>query len=191
VAIALATFATYQHMYGDLNKTTVITVLAINNLMRLPMAIMPNAIAAASEALVSARRLDAFLFSHNEVPKRKKLPQATRTIQQPQQAEDVVIRDAVFDWSQYQTGEQAQRTKSQKKVQPEDGKSKIDEKASGGGSSDNVGSGGRFFLSVPELSVPRGALVAICGAVGSGKTTLINSIIGETTLVHLHSLTPS
>ena len=39
-------------------------------------------------------------------------------------------------------------------------------------------------LSNINLAIPRGLLVGLCGSVGSGKSSLLASVLGELRLVH-------
>ena len=41
-----------------------------------------------------------------------------------------------------------------------------------------------FTLTVPEFTARPGELVAVCGRVGAGKSSLINAILGNMQLVH-------
>lgn len=41
-----------------------------------------------------------------------------------------------------------------------------------------------FSLKVPEFTARPGELVAVCGRVGAGKSSLINAILGNMQLIH-------
>ena len=66
ILISFCTFVVYDAFYDDLNIDLMITVVVYINLIRLPMAIMPRAIASLAEAFVSAKRLERFLCFGDE-----------------------------------------------------------------------------------------------------------------------------
>lgn len=45
-----------------------------------------------------------------------------------------------------------------------------------------------FVLTVPEFHVKKGEIVAVCGRVGSGKSSLIHAILGDMEKVSIPSL---
>ena len=75
ILISFCTFVAYDYFYDDLNVNLMITVLAYINLIRLPMAIMPRAVGALAEAVVSAKRLERFLCCADEVSPQSKRDQ--------------------------------------------------------------------------------------------------------------------
>lgn len=65
-----------------------------------------------------------------------------------------------------------------------DPKNNINVPSSGTGSLDDVSSSnfGGFSLEIDDLSITKGELVCVIGVVGSGKSSLLNAMLGELVL---------
>lgn len=61
ILVTLTTFAAYVILGGNLTASKTFTSLSLLNLLRFPLAILPNILNAASEAMVSLRRVSTFL----------------------------------------------------------------------------------------------------------------------------------
>ena len=69
---SLATFLLQAYTEGDLETTEVFTVLALFNVLRFPLAVLPMGVKAAAEAREGFRRLSKFMMQDND---RKQLPE--------------------------------------------------------------------------------------------------------------------
>ncbi|MGH0130137.1 UNVERIFIED_CONTAM: hypothetical protein FKN15_041188 [Acipenser sinensis] len=133
--VALSTFAVYvlvdENNILDAEKAFV--SLALFNILRFPLNMLPMVISSMVQASVSLKRLHVFL-SHEELEEdsvdRKAITGSTDSIS---------IVDGMFSWS--------------KNAPPS--------------------------LKRINVSIPEGALVAVVGHVGSGKTSLFSALLGE------------
>ncbi|XP_033886772.3 multidrug resistance-associated protein 1-like isoform X3 [Acipenser ruthenus] len=133
--VALSTFAVYvlvdENNILDAEKAFV--SLALFNILRFPLNMLPMVISSIVQASVSLKRLHVFL-SHEELEEdsvnRKAITGSTDSIS---------IVDGMFSWS--------------KNAPPS--------------------------LKRINVSIPEGALVAVVGHVGSGKTSLLSALLGE------------
>ena len=136
--VAVATFALYVLTGNELDVARVYTTLALFNVLRFPLMMVPRAIGSAVEAGLSVERLGAFLGAPEVVP----LPPvdgASNPLRESSAA--VWARGADVDWP---------------------------------------GAAATPLLRGVDLEVPRGALCAVVGETGSGKSGLLASLLGET-----------
>ncbi|KAJ7116424.1 ABC transporter [Mycena epipterygia] len=142
-------FVTYSLTGHTLEPAVVFASLTLFNLLRLPLMFLRTSIA---DALNASHRLhDVFV---------------AETFQETQVRDDkldvaIEVNDATFTWDgpppEVEEAAAAARALEQAKVDEE----KV------------------FKMSNLTFSIPRGQLVAIVGAVGSGKTSLLQGMIGE------------
>ncbi|XP_043087211.1 multidrug resistance-associated protein 1 isoform X2 [Puntigrus tetrazona] len=133
--VALSTFAVYvlvdEHNILDAQKAFV--SLALFNILRFPLNMLPMVISSMVQASVSMKRLRVFL-SHEELDEDNvERPAITAT------SDSIRIVDGAFSWS------------------------KDDSPA----------------LKRINVHIPEGALVAVVGHVGSGKSSLLSALLGE------------
>ncbi|XP_062841096.1 multidrug resistance-associated protein 1 [Trichomycterus rosablanca] len=133
--VALSTFAVYvmvdEHNILDAQKAFV--SLALFNILRFPLNMLPMVISSMVQASVSMKRLRVFL-SHEELEENSvdRKPIASSP-------DSIVITDGTFSWSK----------------------------------------GDSATLKSINVRVPEGALVAVVGQVGSGKSSLLSALLGE------------
>ena len=158
-AVALAVYATIQH--GNIDAATLFTCLTTFGMLRFPLMLYPTALASYSQALISTKRLAAFLcldevnsdkfqdYSHNE------------------DSEVVVeLKDVTVYWAD-------PRTPIQKEVLNEKNKQVKTTPTSETQDFSNP------VLENISLQIKKGELIAVVGGVGQGKTALLNTILKE------------
>nr|AYM45159.1 ATP-binding cassette subfamily C member 1 [Carassius auratus] len=133
--VALSTFAVYvlidEHNVLDAQKAFV--SLALFNILRFPLNMLPMVISSMVQASVSMKRLRVFL-SHEELDEDNvERPAITAT------PDSIRIVDGAFSWSK----------------------------------------GDSPTLKRINVRIPEGALVAVVGHVGSGKSSLLSALLGE------------
>eukprot|EP00743_Colponemidia_sp_Colp-15_P007019 GILK01007575.1.p1 GENE.GILK01007575.1~~GILK01007575.1.p1 ORF type:complete len:1529 (-),score=302.56 GILK01007575.1:186-4727(-) len=158
IIVSLATFALYTLMGNDLDAATAFTALALFNILRFPLTMLPQVITSLVEASVSIKRVAGFLacneidpdvvtrLPYESVSRIKRYKPNGRNVQNdPWVAKDaaamVVIENGTFSWG--------------------------------------TNTNGLPDLRNINLSVPEGALVCVVGSVGGGKSSLLNAILGE------------
>ncbi|KAH9518523.1 Multidrug resistance-associated protein 1 [Bulinus truncatus] len=133
VLVSLSTFAVYVLSSPDniLDAEKAFVSLALFNILRFPLSMVPNVITNIVQANVSLKRLQKFIDN----------PELDPYGVDKQDSEDsiaVKIEDASFSWEE-----------------------------------------GNTILSDINLSVEEGSLVAVVGAVGAGKSSLLSAMLGE------------
>ncbi|KIO14761.1 hypothetical protein M404DRAFT_118392 [Pisolithus tinctorius Marx 270] len=164
-------FVTYTLTSHNFNTAVIFSSLILFQLLRQPMMYMPRALAAIPDAASALERLsDVF---------RAELIKGETMVIDKSQEEAILIRDATFEWESSE---------------------KIDQRRSGsrGGRKGGHAETGKekdelrkdtpvFKVQGVNLTIPRGRLVAVVGPVGSGKSSLLQGIIGEMRKVSGHA----
>ncbi|KAF7297335.1 Multidrug resistance-associated ABC transporter protein [Mycena indigotica] len=182
VLASVLSFITYALSGHNLDIAIIFSSLQFFNIIRMPLAFIPFVLSALSDALVAFRRIGAFLTA-------EELPEPYLIADTQTNAVDV---DASFTW---ETVEKLDGSKfgAKKGKGPGGGKGKKsgkDIKKSRSvlpTTSSDPASGAvtpaeeekPFELKNLKMTVPRGAFIAIVGRVGSGKSSILQALIGE------------
>ncbi|WVW81052.1 hypothetical protein I302_103043 [Kwoniella bestiolae CBS 10118] len=154
---AVLTFVTYGLTGHELNAAIIFSGLQYFNVLKTPISFLPMCFTAVSDALVGIRRIGSLLRSEEIPPKLNINDQSKYAIE--------VKGDFQFE----SQPESSDKTPDALNKEEEDDK---DEKGS-------VRSIGPFALREINLKIPRGSLVCIVGRVGTGKSALLSSLIGD------------
>ncbi|BEI91781.1 uncharacterized protein CcaverHIS019_0406010 [Cutaneotrichosporon cavernicola] len=184
VLATILAFVTYSLTAHDLQPATIFTSVTLFNLMRMPLMMWPMTLSATADAINALGRLQAVFDAEVTTDER---------VIDPDLKEAVLIKDASFTWDAAPPIEdevvklEAKLAAAQKGVKPagkspkkskdkEGKKSGIQTPAAGpqGNSQDDV-----FQLKDINLSIPSGSLTAIVGPIGSGKSSLLQGLMGE------------
>ena len=177
-------------MYGaaELNVPKVVAVLGYMNLMRLPMALTPKMLGAFVDSLVSYGRLGTFLFKGDEIVERKKFPR----IKKNQKYIVQVKKNSTFTWFNNTTTTSTTSTTSAATKESEiEVTAELEETPKQQttlhtateemfGETKNNNNNKQWKLQIKEtLNINTGALVAVVGLVGSGKSSFLSAILNE------------
>jgi ATP-binding cassette, subfamily C (CFTR/MRP), member 1 len=195
VLAAILSFVTYSLSGHRLDVATVFASLQLFNVVRMPLAFFPFVFSSCADALVAMQRIGKFL-SAEEAPRGYEIDQA---------AEDALRVDADFAWevTAKAAGDKfagaggrggrggarggrgggrgaksdggrggffSRKKKDAPKTTSEEDKEKDKEKEK---------EDPPFAMSNVRLQVPRGGFVAVVGKIGSGKSSLLQGLIGE------------
>ncbi|KAJ7607493.1 multidrug resistance-associated ABC transporter [Roridomyces roridus] len=165
VLAAVLTFITYALTGHDLNISVIFSSLQLFNIIRAPLTLLPIVLAALSDALVSFARIGKFLSA-------EELPEPYLIDGEMKNAVEV---DANFVWEGVGQVEKGKFGvgRSGKKGLPLTNAD--DEKSDSSSNEEDK----PFELRDLKLQIPRGAFVAIVGRVGSGKSSILQALIGE------------
>ncbi|GMF61674.1 unnamed protein product [Phytophthora fragariaefolia] len=187
------TLGIYVLIHHTITVVEAFTLVAMVNICRTALNQLPQAIAGISKAKISYARLDAFLTSdevaaqpflladHETTAPTSKSPLLgnSKEIQGAAIGRGCIsIRDASFEWPSTSQTEvivvTSERSESATavKIEPEASNAESPAKKTATG---NLA----FKLEGVNLEVERGSLVMIVGKVGSGKSSLLNAILGE------------
>ena len=187
--VSLVTFAVYvlSDENNVLDAQKAFTSLALFNILRFPMSMLPMMITSAVQASVSIKRINKFMRSEeldpNAVEKRK----------DNKETNAITIRKASFDW-----GEKEEVETVEEKNGAANGKENKAKNGTANGSTkteaeepeeetslmngtipDTKQKLEPFSLKNIDLNIVSGNLVAVVGTVGSGKSSLLSALLGE------------
>jgi len=185
LAISVATFGTYVLLGNELDVAEALTALALFEILRFPLFMLPNTINNIVEATVALSRVDKFLKSteHKRVSsgsladigvelehasfvyENKRAPVAATD---PENKASAPLTDA--EWEMKLLHAQLQDAEEQL-LQLERRKSTMPQR--------NNSRGNLLSLSRIDVEIKKGEFIAVVGGVGSGKTTLLKAILGE------------
>ncbi|KIY65429.1 multidrug resistance-associated ABC transporter [Cylindrobasidium torrendii FP15055 ss-10] len=189
MAIILS-FVTYSLTGHQLTVSTIFTAMRFFDIIRAPLSLFPFAAAALADTLVAGGRISTFLTAEEL--------DGTYLIEQG--AEDAVKVDGSFTWERT-AGSAEKDDKAKDGADKDNDDKKSDSKKTPGGpilpttSGDTDDTGNKekdaasehaadddekpFELQDLHLRIRKGAFVAIVGRVGSGKSSILQALIGE------------
>ncbi|KAL0573575.1 hypothetical protein V5O48_008389 [Marasmius crinis-equi] len=157
VLAATLAFVTYNNTTQNFDPAIIFASFSLFQLLRQPMMFFPRAMSVTTDARNALNRLEKFF--HAEVMS------AVPFLVDENQKLALQVSNASFEWEQ--------------PLAPTDVKKKAD---GGSSSSDRSGTATPekpFKVQRIDLSIPRGTLVAIVGRVGSGKSSVLQGLLGE------------
>lgn len=156
-------FITYVLSGHSLDPAIIFTSLSLFQLLRQPLMFLPRALAAISDAQNALHRLRGVYCAELI----KCAPFEVNTLQK----EALKVVDADYQWEESQADEGSagggRKGKKSKDKEKQKAVQEVDP------------SQPPFALRNISMSVPRGSIVAIAGRVGSGKSSLLQGLIGE------------
>lgn len=163
--ICLVAFVTFVYMGNVLTPQNVFVTIVLLQSVRLNMTMFfPRAIQCLAESLVSIRRIEAFLNMGNVNGKRD-LKAHGRALDALSPDSMISFDDACFTW----------KAISRSISEPTFIVSKENQETHEMTASDRH----QFVLKNISLTLKQGQLLGVCGMVGSGKSSLVNAILGE------------
>lgn len=146
------TFIIHTMLGLPLSSSDAFTTIAIFNSMRFCLALMPLSVKALAEAAVSTARLKKLLLIQNPDP---------YLVQSKDTGSAIVVKDATLSW----TNPASKKDSSPSTADDVKGQKEETESLQ--------------TLRNISFTLPKGKLLGVCGNVGSGKTSLISSILEQ------------
>ncbi|POM71014.1 Multidrug resistance protein ABC Superfamily, partial [Phytophthora palmivora] len=189
-----ATLGVYVLIRHTITVVEAFTLVAMVNIARAPLNQLPQAVAGLSKAKIAYARIDAFLAS-SEVPVKSALlpnPNATKDASSPNavsllSSNDnadgyeigrgyISIRDGMFEWPGNNVVVVTMANDKDISIASDSPDDKFEVPAASSVDS-SIKQG--FQIKGISMEIERGSLVMIVGKVGSGKSSLVNAILGE------------
>uniref|UniRef100_A0A8D0HD12 ATP-binding cassette sub-family C member 12 n=1 Tax=Sphenodon punctatus TaxID=8508 RepID=A0A8D0HD12_SPHPU len=175
------TFALHTLLKLDLTASTAFSVIAIFNVMKFSIAILPFAVKAAAETNVSLTRLKKILIADIPSPYVKQMKDSENA---------VVMEDATLSWecakepSTKHSKDNVMNGKSAYKYQlkPATTIPRSQTSQTSTRETEKEDSNGAALCNL-SFTVKKGKVLGICGNVGSGKSSIISALLGQ---MHLH-----
>lgn len=178
VAAAVLSFITYSLTGHDLNVAIIFSSLTLYNVIRTPLLLLPLVLAGGANAAVATQRLGKF-YTAQELDEpylidydRKVAVDVNGDFTWESVAEDVSTKQA--EKGKAKADEEAPKGKVTEQVLPVTQDPAVAQEASEPPPEQQP-----FQLADLKMSVPKGAFVAIVGPIGSGKSSILQALIGE------------
>ncbi|KAF9575849.1 hypothetical protein EC968_001232 [Mortierella alpina] len=164
-------FVLYSALGNTLSPEIIFPALAFFTVLRIPLMVLPSAYTTAADAYVALKRIELFLLSEEA----SSIPPPD-----PEHAYAMTMRDASFTWEQLlsDSNEGSDSAAKKKTTEKPEKPTQPTQPSSAGGPTDAICTA---YLNKINLQIPRGSLVAVVGPVGSGKSSLLQAMIGNMT----------
>ncbi|KAJ7800822.1 P-loop containing nucleoside triphosphate hydrolase protein [Mycena olivaceomarginata] len=172
VLASILSFITYALSRHELNIAIIFSSLQFLNIIRMPLVFIPFVLSALSDAMVSFARIGAFLTAE----------ELTDPYAIDLERENAVDVDASFAWEtagEWEGGGGLKKGKAKGKNGKMGGELPTTNDKTASGTTTPREEEKPFELRDLKFSVPKGAFVAIVGKVGSGKSSILQGLIGE------------
>lgn len=174
VMASALTFILYGAIGNKLEAAIIFPALAYFTVLRTPLMVLPSAYTVTVDAYIALKRIQTFLLAEDSNP----IPPP-----EPSHEYALSMNNASFAWDQLPSDTESIDTlvPAQPNLSDASGEAKTTT-----GSVDGEESETTAYLDKINLRIPRGALVAVVGPVGSGKSSLLQAMIGNMTLTDGH-----
>ena len=190
--IALATFAAYVLSGNALEVASALTALALFDIMRFPLFMLPNVINGIVEASVAVERVSSFLVSPEHQPASSSkgptgddhdvgvdMVNATFMYESKRPKDDSIAKSDIVGKEMSDLKWELTIAKSQLADAEDQLARKEGHPLEGGSSIDGGGDVTLLSLRRANFHLKEGSFVAVVGSVGAGKSTFLKSILGE------------
>ncbi|KAF9361387.1 hypothetical protein BGX34_007153 [Mortierella sp. NVP85] len=166
VLASALSFILYGAIGNELKPEVVFPALAFFTVLRTPLMVLPSAYTTAVDAYVAMKRIQTFLLSEEADP--TPAPDPTHEFA-------LSMKDCSFMWDQPSDSNGSAETLIQSE------KATATKGSNYKPQGDTVNGATAPYLSNLNIHIPRGSLVAVVGPVGSGKSSLLQAMIGSMT----------
>ncbi|CAM0141904.1 hypothetical protein VKS41_004394 [Umbelopsis sp. WA50703] len=160
--VTIVSFWAYTKLEGnELTAATAFTAIAVFNELRFALNVLPEAFIESLQFWISVKRVQTYL----DEPEIDSPPPIDMSV-----PSRIALSNATVTWPSVAEN-------AQKQVEPQSG-------VNSSASSTTAKNGEGFILKDIDIEFPNGELSIICGSTGSGKTLLMLSLLGETTILN-------
>ncbi|XP_070253922.1 ATP-binding cassette sub-family C member 12 isoform X3 [Myotis yumanensis] len=170
----VSTFTCHILLRRKLTAPVAFSVIAMFNVMKFSIAILPFSVKAAAEASVSLRRMKRILVARSP-PSYITQPEGTDTV--------LLLANATLTWEQ-EAGRESDEKKAEKQEKLLLTKQRSETympsaSAPGAAGPEDRSGGSKSVLHNISFVVRKGKVLGICGNIGSGKSSLIAALLGQ------------
>ncbi|KZT03607.1 multidrug resistance-associated ABC transporter [Laetiporus sulphureus 93-53] len=206
VLAAVLSFITYALSGHTLNVSIIFTSLQFFNIIRMPLITLPMVLAHATDSVVALKRISKFLLAEELIEPYTIEPSNKYAIDVEgdftwdtahKPAEEKISDLNANAWKRRperppppKKTERRSRCLGKRKKNPRDNKGELGQAPQEGSASaaeDGEKNEKPFELKDFNFKVPRGSFVAVLGPIGSGKSSLLQALIGEMRRVSGHA----
>ncbi|EGG22822.1 hypothetical protein DFA_04952 [Cavenderia fasciculata] len=197
--LTVATFSSYALLGNSLDVSTIITALSILFIVKFPISLLPHIVSGLSLSYVSIKRIEKFLLNEELVEPDVNLAGTVTYGSLDHQSEfdssnlAISFSNASFKWSciNIDDDDQEKEEKEEKEEEEKDGSKKKEEEfviekknpPSKEKEQQSSSSSEEIILNDINLTFPIGTLSVIIGNIGSGKSSILSSMLGDMKLV--------
>ncbi|KAG0196954.1 hypothetical protein BGX28_009530, partial [Mortierella sp. GBA30] len=173
-------FVVYASIGNKLDADIIFPALAYFTLLRVPLMVLPSSYTIVADAYVAMKRIEEFLLSEDASP-----------IPPPDLEHEyaLTIKNATFLWEQFPSAGSNEHLDATKNVSSSQNQSTTNQDSTTGDGSKIISASASASEVTPtpsylcnlNLQIPRGSLIAVVGPVGSGKSSLLQAMIGNMT----------
>ncbi|KAG0211857.1 hypothetical protein BGX28_007312 [Mortierella sp. GBA30] len=173
-------FIIYVAIGNKLRADIIFPAMAYFTLLRAPLMVLPSSYTTVADAYVAMKRIEKFLLSEDASP----IPPPDLDHRYA-----LTIKNASFLWEELPPTGSNEHLDGAEKKSPSSGQSQLTSKQdpttgdesmiTSTSASETIS--GSSYLSNLNLQIPRGSLVAVVGPVGSGKSSLLQAVVGNMT----------
>ncbi|KAG0701997.1 ABC protein [Suillus ampliporus] len=181
VLAATLAFVTYTLTTHNVNVAVIFSSLSLFQLLRQPMIYMPRALSSIPDASSAIKRLTPIFQA-------ELISEDAFVIDKDQELA-LLVKDATFEWESFEkdSGEAfSSKDGARGSDGPESGKDKNMKEDKAKDKPVPGKDAPLFRVKNVTMSIPRGQLVAVVGPIGSGKSSLLQGLIGEMKKVSGH-----
>ncbi|KAG0698327.1 ABC protein, partial [Suillus ampliporus] len=181
VLAATLAFVTYTLTAHNFDIAVIFTSLSLFQILRQPMMFMPRALSAIPDASSAIRRLTHVFHAE--------LMTGDELVIDKDQEPALLVKDATFQWESFEK-DSGEAFSSENGARGGGGPQRGKDTSTKEDKATEKPAPGRdaplFMVKNVTMTIPRGQLVAVVGRVGSGKSSLLQGLIGEMRKVSGH-----
>ena len=179
--VALATFTAYVFSGHELDVASALTSLSLFAILRFPLLVFPRVINNAVESLVAVKRIQAFLQAPQHVPLGAGTLVDHDNDDKDNDTTTTVLQLDHVTASYYHSDKETATTAPADTKEPEEEQQALLSSSSGNTTEPDEArnSSVEVCLHDVSLSVNRGELIAVVGGVGCGKSSVVQTLLGN------------
>ncbi|KAI0339052.1 multidrug resistance-associated ABC transporter [Trametopsis cervina] len=180
IAVSVTAFFSYIMQGHQLTVGTAFTAIALFNMLRAPLNVIPSWIVQILQTGIALNRISTYLDEDEVDAHVSSLKRQGSTAAAEEIAPGLGINHGTFKWNEVEEPQDKPKAADPNQVNAEDDGATVVDNASLAGSETSER---RFQLTDISVMFPEGELTVVTGPTASGKTALLMALLGEMTLL--------